>query len=70
MAEQADAQKRQDVDPKRREQLAELEADLRASRRKWRIMKGTASAAIVGSGVDWVRDGKLLGIVMDDEGGG
>ncbi|RDL42261.1 Uncharacterized protein BP5553_02240 [Venustampulla echinocandica] len=70
LAEQANAQKRQDVDPKKREQLAELEANLKASRQKWRIMKGTATGTIVGSGVDWVRDPKLLEVVLDDDDAG
>ncbi|RDW72055.1 hypothetical protein BP5796_08089 [Coleophoma crateriformis] len=53
------------VDPKSRTQLDELDQGVRDSRQKWRIMKGTTSAIIAGSGVDWARDPKLLEIVLD-----
>lgn len=55
-------------DPDLRRQLDELEAAMKDSRQRWRIMKGTASATIAGSGVDWARHPKLLEIVLDDEG--
>jgi hypothetical protein len=53
---------------------AELRAELetareqvRASRRKWRIMKATASAIVAGSGVDWARDEELRTMVLDED---
>ena len=69
LAERANNQRKEDIDdPKSRRQLDELEASMKTSRQRWRIMKGTASATIAGSGVDWARDPKLLEIVLDNEG--
>lgn len=69
LAKEATTQRKEDIsDSNARRQLDELEEQLKASKRKWRIMKGTASATIVGSGVDWARDPMLLEIVLDDEG--
>jgi len=66
---EANTQKKENVtDSKLRLQLDELERDVKTSRQRWRIMKGTASGTIVGSGVDWARDPKLLEIVLDDDG--
>ncbi|KAL8349828.1 hypothetical protein RB598_005267 [Gaeumannomyces tritici] len=47
--------------------IARLEDELRQSRRRLRVMKGTASAVVVGSGVDWVRDPALRDMVLDPE---
>jgi hypothetical protein len=69
LAEEANTQKKEDItDSKLRLQLDELEQDVKKSRQRWRIMKGTASGTIVGSDVDWARDPKLLEIVLDDDG--
>jgi len=69
LAEEAKKQSKADIaEPKARRQLAELEAAMKLSRQRWRIMKGTASATIAGSGIDWARDPKLLAIVLDDDG--
>lgn len=69
LAEEADTQRKEDInDPKARQQLDELEVSMKTSRQRWRIMKGTASATIAGSGLDWARDPKLLEIVLDDDG--
>ncbi|EKD15749.1 hypothetical protein MBM_05760 [Drepanopeziza brunnea f. sp. 'multigermtubi' MB_m1] len=69
LAEEADTQRKEDIqDPALRHQLDELEAEMKRSRQKWRIMKGTASAIIAGSGVDWARNPDLLDIVLDNEG--
>ncbi|KAI9050885.1 hypothetical protein LZ554_005002 [Drepanopeziza brunnea f. sp. 'monogermtubi'] len=69
LAEEADTQRKEDIqDPELRHQLDELEAEMKRSRQKWRIMKGTASAIIAGSGVDWARNPDLLDIVLDNEG--
>lgn len=68
LAGDANTQKRDDIPPKAQAQLSELDAEVKASRQKWRIMKGTASGTIVGSGIDWARDPGLLEIVLDDDG--
>jgi hypothetical protein len=69
LAERANTSKKEDInDPRIREQLDELEMEMKTSRQRWRIMKGTTSATIVGSGVDWARDATLLGYVLDEDG--
>jgi hypothetical protein len=67
LADQAKEQKEDIEDPRLRAKVEDLDAAMRASRKRWRILKGTASATIAGSGVDWARDPKLLEIVMDDD---
>jgi hypothetical protein len=68
LADEVNTHKKEDIkDAKARQQLDELEASMKISRQRWRIMKGTASATIVGSGVDWARNPKLLEIVLDPE---
>lgn len=68
LADEAKAQKKEDIqDPKLRAKVDELDAAMRASRQRWRILKGTASATIAGSGLDWARDPQLLDMVMDDD---
>jgi len=68
LAEEASTQKKDDIkDPKTREQLDELEQALKTSRQRWRIMKGTASAVVAGSGMDWARDEVLRELVLDNE---
>ncbi|KAK7755587.1 hypothetical protein SLS62_002522 [Diatrype stigma] len=47
-------------------EMAALEAQVRASRRKWRVVKRAASAIVAGSGVDWARDAELREIVLDE----
>lgn len=54
-------------DPAAEAQIAELEGRLAASRRKWRVMKGTASGIVAGSGVDWAADPLLRDVVLDPE---
>ncbi|KAH6663895.1 centromere protein H (CENP-H)-domain-containing protein [Halenospora varia] len=68
LAEEANTRKRDDISSKAREKLQEMEESVKTSRQRWRIMKGTASGTIVGSGVDWARDPKLLEIVLDHDG--
>jgi len=68
LAEEANTRKKEDIeDSKARRHLDELEREVKTSRQRWRIMKGTASGTIVGSGVDWARDPKLLEIVLDED---
>ena len=54
-------------DPAAKAQVAELEKRLAASRQKWRVMKGTASGIVAGSGVDWAADPVLRDVVLDPE---
>ncbi|KAK2611325.1 hypothetical protein N8I77_004674 [Diaporthe amygdali] len=54
-------------DPAAEGQIAELEKRLAASRQKWRVMKGTASGIVAGSGVDWAADPVLRDVVLDPE---
>jgi hypothetical protein len=69
LADEANTQKKEDIkDLEVREQIDELEKSLKVSRQRWRIMKGTASAVVAGSGVDWSRDPELRGLVLDNEG--
>jgi hypothetical protein len=42
-----------------------LENKVDSSRRRWRVMKGAASAIVAGSGIDWVRDERLRELVLD-----
>ena len=44
-----------------------LEAEVKTSRQRWKLIKGTASAIVVGSGVDWSREQALCDIVLDPE---
>lgn len=68
LADEANVQKREDIiDPRTRQQLDDLEEAMKISHWRWRIMKGTVSATIVGSGIDWARDPKLLDIVLDND---
>ncbi|KAJ9649658.1 hypothetical protein H2199_000436 [Coniosporium tulheliwenetii] len=70
LAEETKSEKTEEVqDPKLRSKLESLDAQIKASRREWRTMKGIASAVIAGSGVDWARDDTLRDLVMDDEEG-
>ena len=68
LAKAADQNKAEAIDdPATKEEIARLEKELKASRQKWKVMKGTASAVVAGSGVDWVKDPELRDIVLDPE---
>lgn len=45
----------------------QLEADVKTSRQRWKLIKGAASAIVVGSGVGWTREAALCDIVLDPE---
>ncbi|KAL2222861.1 centromere protein H (CENP-H)-domain-containing protein [Thermoascus aurantiacus ATCC 26904] len=47
-------------------QLEELEAEHKKRRARWETIKSIASAAVVGSGVDWARDDRLRELVLDE----
>ena len=68
LAAEAGKNKAQPItDPAQAAEIAELEARLKASRQRYRVAKGTASAIVAGSGVDWARDDDLRSIVLDAE---
>ncbi|KAK0633337.1 centromere protein H (CENP-H)-domain-containing protein [Immersiella caudata] len=46
-------------------EITTLEQEIKMSRKKWKFMKGAASAIVAGSGIDWVRDERLGGLVLD-----
>lgn len=46
-------------------EITALEQATKTSQKKWKFMKGAASAIVAGSGIDWVRDERLRGIVLD-----
>lgn len=47
--------------------LESLEAELKKSRRGWRLVKGVASGVVAGSGVDWASDETLRDMVLEPE---
>ena len=53
--------------PSTRGEVTGLEDEVKASRQRWRVVKGVASGVIAGSGVDWARDDELRDIVLDPE---
>lgn len=67
LAKEAGADKKEVVEGKARERIEEIEQEVRAGKQRWRVMKGTASAVVAGSGVDWGRDERLRGLVLEDE---
>lgn len=67
LAEDASTQKKENFDAKTRKHLEELEEELKVTKQRWRMMKGTASAMVAGSGLDWSRDEDLLELVLDEE---
>ncbi|KAI1137831.1 centromere protein H (CENP-H)-domain-containing protein [Hypoxylon sp. FL0543] len=69
LAEQMNRTKEEAVntDPERAAEIARLEGEVKLSRQRWRVLKGTASAVVAGSGVDWSRDAELRDIVLDPE---
>ncbi|RKF64679.1 hypothetical protein OnM2_017096 [Erysiphe neolycopersici] len=49
------------------QELEKIKSEVALARQRWKIMKGTVSALIVGSGIDWSRDSKLLQIVLEED---
>ena len=47
-------------------QLDALDAEQQKSRARWEVMKNVASAVVVGSGVNWMDDERLSGLVLDE----
>ena len=54
-------------DPDAIKDLHRLEGEVKASRQRWHLMKGTASAIVAGSGVNWAQNPELRSMVMDPE---
>ncbi|WYZ42777.1 hypothetical protein EsH8_VI_000476 [Colletotrichum jinshuiense] len=54
-------------DPAVQTEMARLLVEVKESRQRWKVMKGTASAVVAGSGVDWARDEALRDMVLDSE---
>lgn len=50
-----------------REEIQRLGEELKISRQKWKVIKGTASAIVVGSGVDWASDADLRHVVLEPD---
>lgn len=67
LAREAGNDKKEAVGGEARERIEEMEQEVKAGRQRWRVMKGTASAVVAGSGVDWGRDERLRGLVLEDE---
>ncbi|KAI1800071.1 centromere protein H (CENP-H)-domain-containing protein [Daldinia bambusicola] len=69
LAEQTNRKKAEAVnmDPERAAEISSLEGQVKLSRQRWRVLKGTASAVVAGSGVDWSRDAQLRDMVLDPE---
>ncbi|KAK1570296.1 centromere protein H (CENP-H)-domain-containing protein [Colletotrichum navitas] len=68
LTEEAEARRMGEIgDVGVQEDMYRLQAEVKASRQRWKVMKGTASAIVVGSGIDWTRDETLTDIVLDPE---
>jgi Centromere protein H (CENP-H) len=50
-----------------RERIEEEEKAVRKAKSEWRVMKGLVSGIVVGSGVDWAADPRLVEIVAEDD---
>lgn len=48
------------------EQLEQVRADYKKSKARWETVKNIASAVVVGSGVNWAEDERLLSLVLDE----
>lgn len=68
MVEQLKEQTIEEVDDEDlRTGLEAAEREEKLSKRRMRVMKGIASGVVVGSGVEWAKEARLLELVMDDE---
>lgn len=66
LAESAERRKFGETTDVENEELERLKQEVKDSRQRWKVIKGTVSAVIAGSGIDWVNDPELLDIVLDD----
>ncbi|KAL6868617.1 centromere protein H (CENP-H) domain-containing protein [Trichoderma novae-zelandiae] len=68
LAEQAKQHKAVRLDnPDVQREMGKLTREVKASRQRWKVMKGVASGIVAGSGVDWAADEELRTIVLDPE---
>lgn len=68
LAEEANRRRTVEVDdPEMQSEIDRLEKELKVSRQRWKVMKGTTSAMVTGSGVNWVEDPELRNMVLDPE---
>jgi hypothetical protein len=68
LAEQAKQRKAVRLDdPDVQREMDKLTREVKASRQRWKVMKGVASGIVAGSGVDWAADEELRNIVLDPE---
>ncbi|KAH0499214.1 hypothetical protein TgHK011_006420 [Trichoderma gracile] len=68
LAEQAKQRKAVRLDdPDVQREMDKLTREVKASRQRWKVMKGVASGIVAGSGVDWAADEELRSIVLDPE---
>jgi hypothetical protein len=54
-------------DARSQQDFARLEAELKRSRQRWRVLKGLTSGVVVGSGINWMEDEKLCALVLDPD---
>lgn len=54
-------------DPQLEMEMRSLEMETKQSRQRWKLIKGTASAMVAGSGVDWAGDAELRNVVLDPD---
>ena len=68
LAAEADQRKSSVMDgPGTKAQREQLEADVKTSRQKWKVIKGAASAMVAGTGVDWGGNPELQDLVLDPD---
>ncbi|KAL2269897.1 hypothetical protein VTJ83DRAFT_2081 [Remersonia thermophila] len=53
------------TNPRVGNELTKLEQEVASGRRRWKVVKGTTSAIVAGSSMDWVRDERLQNLVLD-----
>jgi len=47
------------------QEIVRVKDGLKVSRQRWKVIKGTVSAVVAGSGIDWARDERLRNMVLD-----
>lgn len=67
LAERAQKKEEGVEDGETKEEMQRLEKEVKMSRQRWKVIKGTASAIVAGSGVDWVGNDELREMVLDGD---
>jgi hypothetical protein len=67
LAERAKKKEEGVEDEETRGEMERVEKEVKLSRQRWKVIKGTASAVVAGSGVDWVGDDELREMVLDGD---